>query len=47
LAVLPFDYQRALKISTDDGLFARKMEERRLNILSNVTQVQWFENHPE
>jgi ATP-dependent exoDNAse (exonuclease V) alpha subunit len=47
LAVLPFDYQRALKISTGDGLFARKMEERRLNMLCQVTQDQWFENNPE
>ncbi len=47
LAVLPFDYQRALKISTGDGLFARKMEERRLNMLGHATHDQWFaNNHP-
>ena len=47
MPVLPFDYQIALKISTGDGLFAKKIEERRLNILCNVTLVQSFENHPE
>lgn len=47
LAVLPFDYQRASKISTGDGLFARKMEELSLNTLSNETLVKWFESCPE
>ncbi len=47
LAVLPFDYQRALKISIGDGLFSRKMEEKRLNMLCQATQDQWFENNPE
>jgi hypothetical protein len=47
LAALPFDFQKGLKISTGDGLFARKMEERRLDMLCHATQDQCFENNPE
>ena len=47
LAIIPFDYQKALKISTGEGLIARKTEESRLNALCAKTKARWNKNYLE
>lgn len=37
LAVIPFDFKRAKKISKSENLKLRKLEEARLNALANAT----------